>query len=149
LRPIFEEAERGVGMTELQRHGSTAMQAVSNAMVKLHKEQFGRGPTNARSDLAGPDTLVCVLEGARLPAERQMVEMGDQQRVREARLYFQVATSAAFIAAVEDIVERRVKAFASASDPDQNIVFEIFHFEPSDHGRNQHDSAERSPVDDG
>src|SRR3954465_14559194 len=118
------ETEHGAGRMEVsERDGQPPTAGVSNALVALHKEQFGRGPTNARSDLAGPDTLVCVLEGALLPAERQMVEMGDQQRGREARLYFQVATSAAFIAAVEDIVERRVKAFASASDPDQNIVF--------------------------
>ena len=43
------------------------LQAVSNAMVKLHKEQFGRGPTNARSYLAGADTLVCTLEDSLLP----------------------------------------------------------------------------------
>jgi hypothetical protein len=36
-------------------------------MVKLHKEQFGRGPTNARSYLAGADTLVCTLEDSLLP----------------------------------------------------------------------------------
>ena len=28
--------------------------AVSNALVALHKEQFGRGPTTARSHFAGP-----------------------------------------------------------------------------------------------
>jgi uncharacterized protein YbcI len=133
-------------MTGSERQGSSAMQAVSNAMVKLHKEQFGRGPTNARSDFAGPDTLVCVLEDALLPAERQMVEMGEQQRVREARLYFQVATSAAFINAVEEILDRRVKAFASASDPDKNVIFEIFHFEPSGNGRQQPDSVESSAA---
>jgi hypothetical protein len=32
-----------------ERSPGNVMQAVSNAMVKLHKEQFGRGPTNARS----------------------------------------------------------------------------------------------------
>jgi uncharacterized protein YbcI len=132
-------------MSGTQRQGSTAMQAISNAMVKLHKEQFGRGPTTARSDFAGPDTLVCVMEDALLPAERRMVEMGEQQRVREARLYYQVATTDAFVSAVEDIVERRVRAFASASDPDQNVVFEIFHFESSDGGRQPQDSAEPSP----
>src|SRR3954465_14341790 len=103
---------------EPQAQRTSVLSAVSAAMVRLHKEQFGRGPTTARSDFAGPDTLVCVLEDALLPAERQMVEMGDQQRVREARLHFQVATSAAFINAVEEVLERRVKAFASASDPD-------------------------------
>jgi uncharacterized protein YbcI len=63
------------------------LQAVSNAMVKLHKEQFGRGPTNARSYFAGPDTLVCTLEDALLPAERTMVEMGEHHRVRESRMF--------------------------------------------------------------
>ena len=44
--------------------------ATSNALVALHKEQFGRGPTTARSYFAGPDALVCVLEDVLLPAER-------------------------------------------------------------------------------
>ena len=35
--------------------------AVSNAMVKIYKEQFGRGPTKARTNFAGPDVLVCTL----------------------------------------------------------------------------------------
>jgi len=41
---------------------TTESAAISNAMVKLHKEQFGRGPTRARTHFAGPDALVCVLE---------------------------------------------------------------------------------------
>jgi uncharacterized protein YbcI len=59
-----------------ERSSATALQAVSNTLVKLHEEQFGRGPTNARSYFAGPDTLVCTLEDSLLPAERTMVEMG-------------------------------------------------------------------------
>ena len=39
-----------------------ALQAISNAMVRLHKDQFGRGPTNARAYFAGPDAVMCVLE---------------------------------------------------------------------------------------
>jgi uncharacterized protein YbcI len=110
--------------------GPTALQAVSNAMVKLHKEQFGRGPINGRSHFAGPDTLVCVLEDALLPAERKMVDMGEHQRVREQRTFFQVATQAEFISAVERIVDRKVRAFASATDPEPGVVFEVFSFEP-------------------
>jgi uncharacterized protein YbcI len=108
--------------------------AVSNAMVALHKEQFGRGPTSARASFAGPDVLVCVLEDVLLPAERKMVAMGDQARVRDTRTSFQVATRADFIAAIEQIVHRKVRAFASAIDPDTNTVFENFVFEPGDGG---------------
>jgi uncharacterized protein YbcI len=100
-----------------------------NAMVKLHKEQFGRGPTSARSGFAGPDSLLCVLDEALLPAELKMAEMGEQQRVREARLAFQAATASQFIGAVEEIIGRKVRAFGSALDVDQNVVFETFVFE--------------------
>jgi uncharacterized protein YbcI len=113
----------------------SAMQAVSDAMVKLHVEQFGRGPTRARSNFAGPDALVCVLEDALLPAERQMVAMGEHQRVRESRMFLQVATQDQFIGAVEQIVERTVRAFASAIDPHKGVVFELFSFEPTETGR--------------
>jgi uncharacterized protein YbcI len=106
------------------------LQAVSNAMVKLHKEQFGRGPTNARSYFAGPDTLICTLEDALLPAERRMVEMGEHQRVRESRMFLQVATEAEFVGVVESLVNRKVRAFSSATDPAPGVVFEIFSFHP-------------------
>jgi len=120
-------------MTATQdRSPANALQAVSNAMVKLHKEQFGRGPTNARSYFAGPDTLVCTLEDSLLPAERTMVEMGEDQHVRESRMFLQVATQDRFIAAVEELVSRKVRAFASAIDPAPGVVFEIFSFEPDD-----------------
>jgi uncharacterized protein YbcI len=114
--------------TEPDRGG--AMAAVSSAMVALHKEQFGRGPRRARSNFAGADALVCVLEDVLLPAELAMVEMGDQQRVRESRMFFQVATAEQFITVVEDITGRKVHAFSSATDPDNNTVFEVFSFHP-------------------
>jgi uncharacterized protein YbcI len=106
------------------------LQDVSNAMVALHKEQFGRGPTRAQSHLAGPDALLCVMDDALLPAELAMVDMGEQQRVRESRMFLQVATADQFIATVERITGRTVRAFASASDPDHRVVMENFIFEP-------------------
>ena len=106
------------------------MVAVSNALVALHKDQFGRGPTKARSHFAGPDALMCVMEDVLLPAERKLVALGQQASVRETRSAYQMATAAEFIATVEQIVYRKVRAFASAVDPDANTVFENFHFEP-------------------
>jgi uncharacterized protein YbcI len=105
---------------------TSPLTAISNAMVRLHKEQFGRGPTNARSHFAGPDTLVCVLEDVLLPAERKLVEMGEPQRVRETRMAFQVATAAEFVGAIEQILNRKVRAFSSSTDVVAGIVFENF-----------------------
>src|SRR4051812_29504517 len=99
-------------MTETQadRAPSDSM-AISNAMVRLHKDQFGRGPTKARTHFAGPDALICILEEVLLPAERKMTEIGQEERVRETRTSFQVATADEFIAAVEKIVLRKVHSF--------------------------------------
>ena len=77
------------GPTNVDQRPGGALAAISSTLVALHKEQFGRGPTRARSNFAGDDTLVCVLEDALLPAERVMVQMGDQQRVRESRAALQ------------------------------------------------------------
>jgi uncharacterized protein YbcI len=119
-------------MAEPQTQQGSALAAVSNAMVRLHKEQFGRGPTHSRADYAGRDGLVCTLENALLPAERAMVELGEAQKVRESRTFLQAATADLFTTAVEDILGRKVRAFSSAIDPDAGVVFEVFAFEPPD-----------------
>ncbi len=104
---------------------------VSNAMVALHKEQFGRGPTKARSDFAGDDVLVCTLEDVLLPAELRMAELGEHKGVRDSRTSFQAATAPDFISAVEKITHRKVRAFASGIDVQNSVAFETFQFEPS------------------
>jgi uncharacterized protein YbcI len=109
---------------------TSLLAAVSNAMVALHKEQFGRGPTTSRSHFAGPDAIVCILHDVLLPAERKLVEMNHGERVGESRLAFQTATANDFVAAVEQITGRTVAAFASATDVRENVVFENFAFEP-------------------
>ena len=129
-------------MEELHERRSSALTDVSNAMVALHKEQFGRGPTKARAQFAGDDVLVCVLRDVLLPAEHKLVEMGEQGRVREARMSFQVATASDFVAAVEKILRRKVESFASAVDPDRNVAFEVFCFEPRDSSSN----GQQSPA---
>jgi uncharacterized protein YbcI len=124
-----------------QQVEGSLLQEVSNALVALHKEQFGRGPTKAQSHFAGADALLCVLEDALLPAERTMVEMGEQQRVRESRTFLQVATADQFIATIERLTGRKVHAFASATDPDQGVVMENFVFHPDPRHNGTRDGA--------
>lgn len=117
-------------MTVTRDDATSVLMGISNAMVRLHKEQFGRGPSSARTHYAGPDTMISILENALLPAERQMVELGSGERVQETRLHFQNASSERFIEAIEAISGRKVTSFASACDPEQDMVYEIFRFAP-------------------
>jgi hypothetical protein len=44
----------------------------------------------------------------------------------------QAATRDRFVEAVEQLVSRPVVAFASAIDPDQGVVWEVFNLKPTD-----------------
>jgi uncharacterized protein YbcI len=92
------------------------LQAVSNEMVRIFKDQFGRGPTRARSEWAGPDVLVVVLEDTLTPAERNLVEMGEHERLRETRSFFQYASIHELCEPVERLTGRKVRAFTSGTD---------------------------------
>jgi uncharacterized protein YbcI len=113
----------------LEERSRSVLEAISTAMVRLHKEQFGRGPTRSRAHFAGPDSVVCVMRDALLPVERKLVALGHQDRVRETRMSFQDAASEEFIGAVEAITGRTVVGFASGLDADNDVVFENFLFE--------------------
>ncbi len=102
---------------------------LSREMVRLYKEQFGRGPTKARTDFAGHDIVVCTLENSLTPVERRLAEMGEHQRLRDTRLCFQHATEAEFRETVERIVDRPVRAFVSGMDTAQDVSTEIFYLE--------------------
>jgi uncharacterized protein YbcI len=89
---------------------------ISREMVRLYKEQFGRGPTKARTDWAGPDILITVLEDTLTPAERNLTRLGEHQKVRDTRTFFQYATVPDFCEPVERLTGRRVRSFLSAVD---------------------------------
>ena len=110
------------------------LRQVSRAMVRLYKDLFGRGPTKARTYFAGPDVLVCILGDTFTPAERNLVAMGEQQRLRDARVFFQHAAETQFRESVEEIVGRKVVGFVSGVDVSEDIAAEIFVLEP-DPGR--------------
>ncbi len=103
---------------------------LSNEMVQLYKQLFGRGPSRARTNWAGPDTIICTLERTLTPAEQTMVAMGEHQRLREMRLFFQHAREGDFRDAVERITGRNVLAFVSGIDTTADVSCELFYLEP-------------------
>jgi uncharacterized protein YbcI len=111
------------------RQGSALLQ-ISNAMVRLYKDAFGRGPTKARAQFAGPDTLVVLLQDSMTTAERNLAAMGEHGRLRDARMFFQYALEDEFRAAVEQILRRRTVAFISGIDTVRDVSIEVFTLEP-------------------
>ncbi len=121
-------------MSDDHDHGGvgTALAEISNEMVRLYKESFGRGPTKARTDWAGPDTIVCILEDTFAPAERNLARMGEHQRLREMRTFFQYSTIREFGEPVERVTGRKIKAFLSGVDTQvEGLSAELFVLHPS------------------
>jgi uncharacterized protein YbcI len=100
-----------------------------NEMVRIYKDIFGRGPTRARADWAGPDAVLCTLEDTLTRAERKMAEAGDHQRLQETRMFFQHVCKDDFRASVERITGREVRAFVSGIDTDTDVASEVFYLQ--------------------
>jgi uncharacterized protein YbcI len=125
--------------TDEQRHPdptvaearTSILMEVSNAMVRLYKDQFGRGPNKARSYWSGPDAIACFLEDTLTPAERNLAGMGAHQRLRDMRMYFQYATLREFCEPVQRITGRKVRSFHSSIDTKvDGLSIETFIFYP-------------------
>lgn len=106
------------------------MLEIANAMVRLHKQAFARGPTKARAQFAGPDAIVVILEQTLTSAERSLVAMGEQERLRDARQLFQSAFETEFRTIVEHTLGRRTIGFVSGIDPHNDVAVEVFTLEP-------------------
>jgi uncharacterized protein YbcI len=103
--------------------------AVTNGIVGMHREFYGRGATRGRT-IMQDDYLVCFLEDIYTKAERTLIDAGKLQTVLQARNDFQEAMRPRFSQLVEQITGRRVTAFLSQVGADPDVGAEIFWLEP-------------------
>ena len=106
------------------------LSAISNEMVRIYKDQFGRGPTKTRTVWASPDILLVTLEQTFTPAERRLRELGEHARLRELRMLFQYADTKLFCEPIERLTGRTVRAFVSGIDTDSDLASELFVLHP-------------------
>ncbi|MDX6634574.1 MAG: hypothetical protein QOF06_777 [Solirubrobacterales bacterium] len=116
--------------TPEENHHESVRADISREMVRLYKELFGRGPTKVRTEFAGPDIVICSLENTFTPAERSLADLGEHQRLRDTRMYFQAATHERFTEIPERLLGRRVRAFVSGLDASADVCSEVFYLEP-------------------
>jgi uncharacterized protein YbcI len=103
--------------------------AISNAMTRMHRENYGRGANSVRT-VVQRDYVVTFLEDIYTPMERTLLDAGLVDPVHQARLAFQQAMKPAFIAMVEEATGRKVRAFLSQTHFDPDISAEVFVLEP-------------------
>ena len=105
---------RGAGLAE-----------ISNSIVGILREYYGRGPTKAKTFL-NDDYLLTVTEDILTTAERTLVDRGHGELVRKVRLRFQEVVAQRFIDAVEQATGREVVTYHSQVTFHPPMGFEIF-----------------------
>ena len=104
---------------------------ISNEMVGIYKQRFGRGPTKTRTHWVGPDVIAVLLEDTLTPVERNLAAMGEHQRLRDLRTFFQYATVPEFCEPIERLTGRKVRAFISGIDTEvEGVSTEMFFLHP-------------------
>lgn len=120
--------------TELGRpEGATGevLTAVSNGMVALLKEYYGRGPTAAKSYYQD-DLVVCVLRGGFSRVEQTLLDSGRGHAVIQQRREFQELMRERFVRVIEEAVGRPVIGFMSGNQQDPDLMCEVFVLGPTD-----------------
>lgn len=102
---------------------------VSNAIVRIHKRFYGKGPVKARAHLS-QDLLTVILEGGFTRGEQTLHDHGHAQEVIRSRLAMQESIESEFRTAVETILYRSVRSFMSANDPSNDLQVEVFVLRP-------------------
>ena len=110
--------------------GAQMLASISNEIVSVYKEVFGRGPTRARTNWAGQDTIVVTLEDTFTHVERNLRTLGEEKRLHDLRLFLQHESIHAFCEPIERLTGRRVRGFISGIDPREDIGAEIFLLHP-------------------
>jgi uncharacterized protein YbcI len=111
-------------------HGDV-LSAISEGIVSLLKEFYGRGPTQAKSYYED-DLVVCVLRGGFTRVEQTLLDGGRGAAVIEQRIEFQELMRDRFIEVVERATCKRVIGFMSGNQQSPDVMCEVFILAPTD-----------------
>jgi uncharacterized protein YbcI len=111
-------------------HGDV-LTAISDGMVGLLKEFYGRGPTRAKSYYED-DLVVCILRGGFSRVEQTLLEGGRGTAVIQQRMEFQEVMRARFTEVIETATGRQVIGFMSGNQQHPDLMCEVFILAPTD-----------------
>jgi uncharacterized protein YbcI len=98
---------------------------ISNAIVRLQAEYYGKGPTRAKTYIVD-DLVVVVLEESFTRAEKTLAERGERDAIEHIRRRFQQQMAEDFTSVVEQATGRKVRVFLSETNIDHDVSVETF-----------------------
>src|ERR1700750_928536 len=121
--------------------------AISDGLVALLKEFYGRGPTQAKT-YYHDDLVVCVLRGGFTRVEQTLLDGGRAHAVIAQRMEFQEVMRERFTAVIEHATGRPVIGFMSGNQQNPDMICEVFVLSPTDLVAEHEDPAGRSGLRD-
>jgi uncharacterized protein YbcI len=115
----------GTSGSGTQLTGGELNAAVTRAVVRLHREHTGRGPTRAQAFYRG-NVMVVIMYDALTRAEGSLAGSGRTDMVLQVRMAFQDTMRAELIALVESFTGCAVEAFMSTNHIQPDMAAEIF-----------------------
>ena len=113
-------------MGERDRSSVGEMRAtISNEIVRLQAEYYGKGPTRAKTYIV-EDLVVVVLEESFTRAEKTLAERGEKDAIEHIRRRFQQQMADDFTSVVEQATGRKVRVFLSETNVKQDVSVETF-----------------------
>jgi uncharacterized protein YbcI len=120
-----------MGQQGIQRTHGDVLTAISDGLVALLKEFYGRGPTRAKSYYED-DLVVCVLREGFSRVEETLLAGGRGQAVIQQRMEFQEVMRERFVKVIEGATGKRVIGFMSGNQQDPDLMCEVFILAPTD-----------------
>ena len=99
--------------------------AISDGIVALLKEFYGRGPDRTKTYVNG-DLVVCLLRGGFTRVEQTLLDEGHGGDVIQQRMAFQNVMRQRFEAVVEEATGRKVIGFMSGNQQNPDMICEVF-----------------------
>jgi len=105
--------------------GGRLLAEITNRIVALIREHYGRGPIRAKTYVLD-NLITCVLTDGFTAIERTMMEGGQADRVLEMRRGFQQLMRERYCTMIEQLTGRKVLAFLSQAHVEPDLTVEMF-----------------------
>jgi uncharacterized protein YbcI len=122
-RPAMRHVDQPLNGDPLK--GGELNAALTSAIVGIHTNHLGRGPSSA-STFHNENVVAVLMRDVMTQVEKTLSRSGNGQAVSNMRHLYQQTMADEFKAAVERLTGRKVVAFISGNHVDPDIAVELF-----------------------
>jgi uncharacterized protein YbcI len=106
--------------------GGRLLSAISNSIVGLVREYYGRGPMKAKTYALDDIIMVVLRDSGYSPMEKTLMDAGEPEGVVAMREDFQRLMAQRYKDTIERLTDRKVVAFISQAHVEPDVTLEVF-----------------------